>query len=700
MLILFFLLLGSAVQALPSAKQPQSAAPATSAPDLKTYPEKQLFAMAESNIGKNGKSAHEAFRIAFEKRKGKEHKKYTPMFKDLSIKLADEEAAKGRAALSRNDLSLCEQHLKAAQDFLKPLTLTSGNVTSLEQSFKSKLSDLQAQFAKARVLADNKDFESALKILTSLLPHEKYLRDIKPTVDQANRSHIDYLVDQGWNSCSSRQWQEAGDFFQRALLKNPQNERAKSGITRVDRGRQADQLQATALKQLSEGYYREAVRTVDRAIATDPEAGELSKTKAEITSRWASYLEGRIPPLLTEKNDFGRSRDALLGLEDLGKLRPDHSLVRSNINEASRLLAGNSLGRADRLSQDETRSLAATAYSLLLSAKARQQADLQIEEQQLKSMAEYFNRKRFSLIVVSVDNESSAPENFVNSIRTRATNTIQNLNLPDLLVLPRDEYKPADYQDALFGNLRIDGKSSTALLTIRIDRHLWGTEDKPNPEYAKKLKQNDDFWEDVRKGKVKIKDKDAVSKKEQQKRELDLIPKEITVQDIRSYQYREIVHTRTTEVTLIVTVKDPATNEIMAREEIPHASKTTKSEITGVKEKDLNGLQNQALVMSATKEQALGQAERFVQDTLGSKLPGMLAPFTNRFLQDGKLRLNQQQREQAAEDFLCHWAFTHGRLGEDDATLIQDVVRQETGYDLRRFSQDFFNLVIPYRPTH
>jgi tetratricopeptide (TPR) repeat protein len=705
--IVILMMLLSFPQALPGQQKDQASS--RSAAVLRDLQEKDLFKLAETSLqAKNSSVAFDAFVAAFEKRQQKPHKKYSPMFESVSLELALAEAAKGRENLAAEKLAICERQIVAAQDRLKPLGLKSAEVNSLTQSFNEKVAGLRSRLEKAKAQAVENDFEGSLSALHSLEANEKYVPDLKNTIAQTERLHLEFLVASAQKSCAARNWDEASSLYQRVQQKDPANAAVKPGSERIDRGRLADSLRATALKQLSSGELKEAMRSIEKAISSDPEFSQLQETKTQVVERWIQTLGKTIPSLLSNKSDFVSTRDGYLGLETLRTLKPDHQLIKETLEEASRTFAGNSLERANQISQDPSKALAATAYTLFLSAKARSQPGF-VQEDDLKNAASYFNRKRFGRVVVSVENESSAPESFVNSIRTRAINTVENLGLSDLRVLPREQYNASGEADAVFGNLRVDGMPSTVMLTIRIDKHfsdletseklleseyLFQTKEVANPAHEKKAKEQDQFWEEERKGLRKVKDSDRLIVRERQQKELDAIPRMIPEPDLRKYNYRQITHTRATQVTLVLSFKDPLINEPITTDRIDYPNTNTKIEIAGAQEKDTRGVLNQPLVAFLTKEQALNQTERLVATDFELKLPKMLAPFTDRFLTEGKKRMASGQVSQAVEDFLCHWAITKGRVASaEDADRIPELVKQETAYDLRRFNQDFFSLI-------
>lgn len=672
-----------------------------------TDSEKDLFNKAEkSDKAGDWENAYQAFKLAFEKRKGKEHKKYTPLFTAVKARLADAEVAKGQDALSRNDLETCERQLQRAKNYA--ITV---NVESLEKSFNAKKADLQQQFDRAVSLAKASDYEKAAAILKTLLPFEKYVPGVGAEIARQDRLHTDYLVQGGWDHCANRRWKEAADSFQKALAREPANTRAREGVQRVDRGSKADFAAAKAREYFNKESFSDALSSIDSAIQIDPESKDIMlPTKNQIMERWTRSLEEKLPPLLTEPRDFTKSRDALYILETLRDLKQDHPMVAEHMSAVASNYGNNAWEGADQLSQREDMSRVATSYALLLSAKERLEQGT-IRPEKIKELASGFNRKRAAQVVVSVENLCGAPEKFVDAIRTRAMSSIEKLGLPDLRVRTLKEYTAAPDEDTQFQELRPDGKSYTMLLTVEIQRHqsernrkearsekstyLERIEEVQNPEWLKKREDVSREIEQIQGKKSKVPERERPDRIRQLQWELDQIPKTITRPLIKSYEYQVLEYAQGAEVKLAIRIKDRLANTlILAGEEIKQDKSEIGREISGVHSADQNGLQNLPLRMTSPEE-ALSRAELEVGESLGTRLPDLLTSFAQRFLQEGKQRLQRNQPDEAVEYLLCHWAFVRGVMNNADAAMIRNLVRQETGFDLNRYQQEFFSLVNP-----
>lgn len=681
---------------------------------LEAMSEKLLFQMAENQckIG-NLESAYRAFKIAFEKREGKNHKKYTPMFSDLRIRLAEKEVSQGQKALSNDELSISEMHLKAAKAYLEPSD-SKNSIGILEEGIEKKKSEIKRQFEDARIAAANNRFEEALETLARLHKHEDVLSGLKNEVKKTEKSFQEYLLQLGRDASLKRDWNQAIAFFQKALLRDPENQEAKKGMDRVEVGAKADQLADIAKQRAGEKNFIQAVRSIDLAMQTDGGAEVFRKIKEGIIAEWIAQLVEVLPRQMQDSSSFADSRDAVLSLETLQQLNPNHPAVIDNLAKGYRPFVENAIKYFEHLSAThKDGSSAATEYTLLMSIKSRDDSN-QVNQQQLSDIAALFNRKRSSQVVIDVSNESPAPAQFGNALRARAVSVIDKLELPDLRVRRRDEYDANPQYDAIFGDQRVDGKRAAAFLTIHIEKYFSERnaeevfkeskyevrkEERANPAYEAKQTEIKQKIDDIMSGKFKLNKSDRPIYIEQIQSELASIPKTILVPVLGNYKYREVHHTQKTDIKLVAKLSGPITSESLASIEIPFSITVKGIEITGVHPNDIEAHQNRTLVM-ISREEALGQAERFVLDEINKSVPEMIPAYTDRFLLAGKQQLEAKQSEEAVESFLCHWAFMRGKLSAENALLIRDTVKASTAYNLEKNNQDFIRLLDSSTPSH
>ena len=95
----------------------------------------------------------------------------------------------------------------------------------------------------------------------------------------------------------------------------------------------------------------------------------------------------------------------------------------------------------------------------------------------------------------------------------------------------------------------------------------------------------------------------------------------------------------------------------------------------------------------------LSRAQREVLDSLEDKIKESLPGYIHRFYHDGMRLYESGRRPEAAELFLCHWAFLRGRLPESQREVVFGVVKEETGFDLARDGQTFLSALDRLAPV-
>jgi hypothetical protein len=206
---------------------------------------------------------------------------------------------------------------------------------------------------------------------------------------------------------------------------------------------------------------------IDEAIQEDPESKEvLQRQKNPIVWAWISKLKESVPLDPKEMDGFIKSRDAFNALDTLRELQLDHPLVVEKLTEYSKIYGEHAWNRAEELSNRSDMLRAATAYTLLYSA--RKYYGESVGPEKLPDYATTFNKERVTQIVVSVENSCGAPIDFINAIQTRAITALQKLPFPDLWVRTKQAYDAAPGEDTQFQGLRPNGNSYTALLSIEV----------------------------------------------------------------------------------------------------------------------------------------------------------------------------------------------------------------------------------------
>jgi tetratricopeptide (TPR) repeat protein len=680
--------------------------------------EKELFKRGEILLSE-GKllEAREALIAAFDKRAARNNKqpdkKFTPMLDEINKRLADNAAEQGRAAFGLGDLETCEQKLEEAQRFSR----TAG-VIALESDFQKRIADIRKSFESAKSAAENGRFEDSLARLRELTVWSRYLPDVNSTITAIEETFAKSLVAQGNNLVESQRWADANSAFEQALTVRPDNAAAREGLQRVSLGIAADNLAVSASERLRQGQHAEAYSLIREAIAMYPGIPKFQEIQSDVRNSWMALLRDRIPALMADPNNFLKSKQAYLSLLAFRELDPSSDAPTREWAEAPRNFAENCIERALTLEQIPDYSRIATAYALRLNAGLQITETLFLPEE-IKRVADAFNRKRASQLVISVENLSGATPTFTELVQARVFNTVEKQALPDLRIRQRQQYYSAPDEDPQFQDLRPDGKSATALLTVGISAYqserwssetpvslpsqfISGSEKITNPEYLELQNHLEVMLRSIQRAEEKKKSitDEGWTRPEYvlKAQELSKIDRYIEQPRLSDYTYSRIDHHQKTVIKVQLTIRDFLTRETIASDEISFVDEREGAELTGVHERDANGLRNEPVRLPPT-DQVLREAERTVLDSLEARVSEILPAYTKRFFNQGKKALALGQPAEAAEQFLCHWAFFRGRLDGDEADVTCKTVREETAFDLHRESAEFRKLVDRVAPV-
>lgn len=684
------LLLGAV--SLPQTSPPQAA--------LSKLSDKDLFkrADAEDKAGRP-ESAREAMLLVVQRandKKKKPDKKYQDLLDSLNTRLADREAAAGDAACSRGDLAGCQKQIAAAKGFA-----ATPKVTQLETGFNNALGRLRQDYQAARVQADGGDPEPALAKLQSFAKYEEFLPNLKSETARVRDLFLQKLADEGKGAVAEKRWEDASMLFQRVLAIVPDHEQAKAGLDRVERGRKAFVLAAQAEEQAKAQRFEESFGSIQAALASYPEAKtELEQAQKQISRSWVDYLLADIPSLLENEDDLGKSREAYLRLQKVLELDPGKSEAPGLLQRATQSFVPNSALYAQKLADIKDLSRIATATIMKYDAQ-RLMPDL-IPQDELKNAMSNFNRKRICQLVLSVEDLASATAEFTQSIQARTRSIVDKQSFRDLRLRNRDDYEKSPNDDLQFQSLLPDAKSYTAMLTVNINkydfrksqtasdvksRYVAGTEKVPNPEYEKLSKQADEVRKALsnpsrKKGKPTREgwtetDLDRLS------RELDRTDKLLDKDKEVEYAYQKIEYKQSTDIEVEIVLKDNFSKEVIAQDKCQYSVEQKGVEISGARDKDVTGVQNQPLRLP-DKEESLAEGSRVVRADLDKKIPGLLHSYTDRFFNEGEKALAAGRLDDAAEAYLCHWAFFGGHLELAQMKRIAAIVKSATAFDLEK----------------
>jgi hypothetical protein len=647
--------------------------------------------------------AREALLVIVERAAAKKKnpdKKCTELLGAVNKRIGEREAAVGEAACARMDFPSCQKQSAIAK------TYDPSSATQLEVTLQTALTKLEKDFWSAVAQAEQGDPEGALTRLAGLTKYEAYLPKIKAESERIRGLLLKRLNDEGQSFLGKRQWDDASARFRRVLDAAPNNEAAKNGLAAADRGRKGYSLSAQASEQLKDSRFEEASETIKAALAAYPEAkSEFEQLQKKIMQSWVSNLLTEMPELVKNgETDFQKSLEAHLKLQRILELDPTNPEVAKYADDINKAFTANATQRAQALADLSDLSKIGTATVLKFDAR-RLVPDL-IPLEDLKDAMGKFNRKRVSQLVLSVENVGSgATQEFTQSVQARASSIIDKQSLKDLRLRGKEDYEKDPKDDVQFQSLRPDGKSYTALLTVNITKCDWqrksvdrssemkssyidGTRQEPNPKYEEQARLLDQITRALNDPARRNKDKPTkegytATMLLDEKDKLSRIPQFLVKDKIVEYPYQRIEYTQNTDIEIEIMLRDYGSKQEIDRQTISYSNVDKGVEIAGIKERDQNQLQNQALRMP-DRSQALEEGLRYVRENLDKILPRLIHSYTDRFFAEGEKAYKVGNVENAVEAFLCHWAFYGGKLEPGAAGRITRVVKEATGFDLEK----------------
>lgn len=665
---------------------------------LAAMSDKALYKKAVADdLANRPEDARQAILLAIKKKK-KPEKKYEDLLASVNSKLADREAAAGETACGNMDLPKCQSQIAAAKQFA-----TTQKVTQLEAAFNSTLDKLQKEFQAAIAQADGGDPENALERLAKLKKYEPFLPNLNSASDRTRVLFLQKLVGEGNRLIEEKSWEDASLKFQRVLSIDPQDPSAKTGLDKTNRGRKGYLMAGQAADQSKEQHFDEAFKSINAAIKTYPEAvKEFEPSRKQISETWVSYLLESIPSLTKNRDDLQGTREAYLRLMKVLELDPANQDGAKLFETTKPVFTLNSAQFARQLT--EIKDLSRISTAAVLEFDVQRLMPEFVRQEELKGVMLNFNRKRISQLVLSVEDLASAAPDFIQSVQARSRSIIDRQGLIDLHVRTKEDYEKTPNDDPQFQDFRPDGKSYTAMLNINVNKYefrrsspektpelkskyVFGTEKVPNPEYAQLAKQVDQMRKALDNPRRK-KDKPTPegwtnAMYELKEKELERTDKLIEKDKIVEYTYQKVEYKQNTDIDIDVVLRDYFSKEVIAQDRITHHDERDAVEVTGVKERDINGLQNQVARLP-DKEQALSEATRITREALDKILPQILQVYTQRFYKEGEKALKEGRMDDAVEAYLCHYAFFRGKLDPAQAEKISDTVLRETAFDLNK----------------
>lgn len=694
--------------------------------DLSTLSERALFRLAEDNyrVG-NFEEARRALIAAFEQREQKNrgrpkpHNKYSPMLDAVNTELADRTALSGMEMCESMALEECEAALEKAADYAR-----SPRVVELEQRFGKGLAEVRRRLDDALALAQHNRFDDALSALEALQPFSRYLPDLVEHTEQTRKQYGRYLVAQGFAALNGYRWADASANFSRALAFEENKDDALRGLEAVERGKEADALAVLAAENLRVNRFEDAMGAIEAARAKYPESPKFNPLREEIADKWAASIVQSVPALMLARGSFRASRDAYLLLQRLGGLNPAHPL-RGRMNEARSAFGTAALTRALELEVPGDFSRVASALALKINA-GRLLGEGVVPEEELKTTAHGFHRKRAAQLILSVENLAGAPGDFESLVMLRTRHAIEGLGLPDLRMRTREEYLASPDEDPQFQDLRPDNTSLTAILSVSIDRYeaeRWtsehpervrskfqsGTREVPNPQYESMRAELAAIERSLAGGRKNIREgltPEGYSTRSYDRLRLEFQKLSPTLEEpvYTDYEYFKFEHHQDVRVELTIVMRDYFTRERLAEEKISFSDESSGIEFRGVHEADVSDAAVGPVVGSTPvglpdAEQLLRQRERDALEDLTKKVLQVAPSFLDRFYRAGIKALKAGNPADAAEYLFCHWTFFRGRIHDERTEEIAGVLARELGFDLGALGGEAIALVNRLAPA-
>jgi hypothetical protein len=685
----------------------------------KNLSEKQLFKMAEQ-FHRQGEleRARDALLGAFRQRnlksggKNTHHKKYSPMLAEINRTLADRCASQAEEFCRSRELEACEQLLLRGREYAETPALEHA-----QEVFDNELSRLHAELQSQVELARSGEYERALEQIGALKRYSRYLPGLEETQRIVKQSYVDNCLKRGFESIQAHQWDEGRRWLNRALSLDPGNREGESGLIRIEAGQRAEELLRTATADLNAGRYEAAKSLTRHARELVPEDPQVLALDKRIDEQWVRSLETQVESGILVQGSFQAARETFQALRKLEALRQDSPAVRTHKAEAERNFGLLSLQKALQLEPPGDLSRVATSLILKMNGRDLLGPDYVLTES-LKASASGLLRKVSAQIVIGVDNLAGAGQDFALLAELRLQNAVENLGIPELRIRRREEYQRFPDEDPQFQDLRPDGKSSTALLTLAIERfgaeltksdepervksqYVSGSVAVPNPEYealrgelAKMERALDQSG-----------NREAVTPEGYSNRtylrlrnEFDKMPPTLNKPIILDYEYYKILHRQDCEIELRVVLRDASSLARLAEDSVRHQDSRQSFEVIGLHPQDVAKPAFPPFLLPPL-EQMRREAERVVLEDLQRKLTAVLPAFVRRFFLAGQADLAAGDRAGAVESFLCHWAMFRGNIPQEELAQIREQLWLECGFDLDRQGPDLLSLVNRVRST-
>ena len=609
--------------------------------------------------------------------------------------LADLAAGQALGSCNALKLDACEEQLK------KALSYSSTKQTDeAQRQLAARKAELQKRWDRAEQMITSSQLEDANVELDGLSPYPYLFPALAAEKERLRHLRINADIDLGSKDLAADQFEDARRAFSAAQALDPANAEAAKGIEAADKGKQAVHWNEEAKNAFSQKSYEAAYDSNQQALALLPGHQAYLDLNQQISTEWLKVLEDEhaLSPDATKLKDNQAAWESLMWIK---RLDPGYKPLEEAIRQTKLNLYtiySQEANKYQGLLNNSGDGLAFLYYTNAQSMNPNPQAEDAFAAS-FHDVTEWFKRKCAMVLVVRVESLAQDPSGFTEVVTRRVNAAIEALGLPDLVATPVEAYEKKPDVDALFQEIRPDGKSRIALLSVDITNYqrenshaetpeekpskfVNGQETVPNPDYdaavAKYKAANDAFTK--AKGKVKkgVPTTTDIAFLQQQ---VTQTPRTISRDKLVDYTYQEYRLSSKVQIAMKLTLRDMLEKQLLGSEPIESTEQDTATEIAGVQPKDVNGVINRQPRIK-TQEQLQQDAELAALKSIDEKIPALLAKYDQRYYSEGEKALEAGHTQEAVENFLCYWYTFRGQIEEHRAQHIRDVVKQYTGLEL------------------
>jgi hypothetical protein len=611
--------------------------------------------------------------------------------------LADSAAVRAITACNNNEFDRCEKELKTATTYA-----ATARVKEAQTTLAGRRKDADDQWNKVQQMITQGELAQASVELENLNRYSYLLPKLSSEKERVLRLRITTAVETGKQEMAAQRWDAAIESFTAALRLDPKNADAAKALETARIEKDA----ATAFQQAQNAYqarsYQIAYEADQKAIKLVGGRSPYRELESRIAADWSKVLIEESRKLSANVDSLQDNQKAYDDLETIRRLSPNYEGLADEMRVVRTALHSMYIQKAGEYQAIADNSRIALAYLYYLNAQQTNPGGEFAFSAKLREAQGVFARKRAIQVLVNVDNISPAPASFAEVVTRRIRAVIEQLSLTDMKMRTLDDYQKNPAEDPQFVELRPGGKSPTMLVGALITNYeaenlggdkpldkpskfIAGQESVPNPNYAKVEAK----YREISAALARDKPKPGKTTREGYraddldiyKQQLATTPRDIVKDKIADYTYQEFQLTVRGLIKLNLEVRDYLEKQLLGSDPISAAQERSQVEVVGVKDKDVNQLTNKAARLPSV-DQLSRECERDALQQVDDKVRTLVQRYLQRFYQEGEKALRENRREDAAENFLCHWHLMRGRMDEKQAQVVRDTVKAVTGLDV------------------